>query len=130
MFIHIKNIIGFGLGLGICVLMASCQRTDYVSRTASTPSMRAVLNKHLGASTQFSLPLRPSADIREHRYQNNAHQSLAQSSSQARFPRLDNPNLIMWIHPHLRGEVSVPGYAVAFPMYRRIHARLPNEQAH
>jgi conjugative transfer region lipoprotein (TIGR03751 family) len=48
---------------------------------------------------------------------------------EARFARLPNPTLVMFIFPHLAGNdaVPVPGFATSFPMYERTHYALPGE---
>ena len=48
---------------------------------------------------------------------------------EARFARLPNPTLVMFIFPHLAGDdaVPVPGFSTAFPMYERTHYALPGE---
>jgi conjugative transfer region lipoprotein (TIGR03751 family) len=45
------------------------------------------------------------------------------------FPRLPNPNLVMYVFPHLAGDeqVPVPGYVTTFPMYDRVEYALPGE---
>ncbi len=45
------------------------------------------------------------------------------------FPRLPNPDLVMYVFPHLAGpeSVPVPGYATTFPMYERVEYALPGE---
>ncbi len=45
------------------------------------------------------------------------------------FPRLPNPTLVMYVFPHLSGEMQapVPGYATAFPMYEQVEYALPGE---
>jgi conjugative transfer region lipoprotein (TIGR03751 family) len=47
----------------------------------------------------------------------------------ARFPRLPNPDLVMFVFPHLAGDdaVPVPGYATVFPLYERPRYALPGE---
>ena len=46
-----------------------------------------------------------------------------------RFARVANPELVMYVYPHLAGteQVPVPGYHTAFPMYARIHYARPGE---
>jgi conjugative transfer region lipoprotein (TIGR03751 family) len=46
----------------------------------------------------------------------------------ARFARLPNPDLVMYVAPHLtaRGQ-PVPGYTTVFPMYERVEYALPGE---
>ena len=44
------------------------------------------------------------------------------------FPRLPNPDLVMYVFPHLSEQgAPVPGYATSFPMYERIEYALPGE---
>lgn len=46
------------------------------------------------------------------------------------FTRLPNPDLILYVYPHLAGAegVPVPGYATAFPLYERVEYALPGER--
>lgn len=46
-----------------------------------------------------------------------------------RFPRLRNPDLIMFVYPHLAGpeRVPIPGYVTAFPLYEKREYALPGE---
>lgn len=45
------------------------------------------------------------------------------------FPRLPNPDLVMYVFPHLAGEesVPVPGYSTVFPLYQHVPYALPGE---
>lgn len=45
------------------------------------------------------------------------------------FPRLPNPDIGIFIYPHLatRNEVPVPGYATVIPLYERVQYALPGE---
>jgi conjugative transfer region lipoprotein (TIGR03751 family) len=44
------------------------------------------------------------------------------------FPRLPNPDLCMYVYPHLSGEGStVPGYTSCFPLYKQNQYALPGE---
>lgn len=45
-----------------------------------------------------------------------------------RFPLLNNPNLVLYIFPHLKDEVPVPGYITTFKLYDRNIYALPGEQ--
>jgi conjugative transfer region lipoprotein (TIGR03751 family) len=46
------------------------------------------------------------------------------------FHRLPNPDLVMYVFPHLAGSdpVPVPGYSTVFPFYRRAPYALPGER--
>lgn len=44
------------------------------------------------------------------------------------FPRLPNPDLCMYVFPHLSGEgATIPGYTSCFSMYEKNHYALPGE---
>ncbi|HHK4245191.1 TPA: TIGR03751 family conjugal transfer lipoprotein [Pseudomonas aeruginosa] len=46
------------------------------------------------------------------------------------FHRLPNPDLLMYVFPHLAGSdpVPVPGYTTLFPLYPRVQYALPGER--
>ncbi len=46
------------------------------------------------------------------------------------FPRLLNPDLVMYVYPHLAGTdpVPVPGYSTVFPLYQRVQYAMPGER--
>lgn len=46
------------------------------------------------------------------------------------FPRLPNPDLILYVYPHLAGseQAPVPGYSTVLPFYRTVHYALPGER--
>ncbi|MEE9493614.1 MAG: TIGR03751 family conjugal transfer lipoprotein [Gammaproteobacteria bacterium] len=45
------------------------------------------------------------------------------------FPRLPNPDIAIYMYPHLstRNEVPVPGYTTVIPLYERVQYALPGE---
>jgi conjugative transfer region lipoprotein (TIGR03751 family) len=45
------------------------------------------------------------------------------------FPLLPNPQIVMYIYPHLaeQDEAPVPGYSTAFSLFEREHYALPGE---
>ena len=46
------------------------------------------------------------------------------------FHRLPNPDLVMYVFPHLAGSdpVPVPGYTTVFPLYQRVQYAMPGER--
>jgi conjugative transfer region lipoprotein (TIGR03751 family) len=44
-----------------------------------------------------------------------------------RFPRVPNPTLVMYVYPHLAGELPVPGYTTTFPLWESAPYALPGE---
>ena len=48
----------------------------------------------------------------------------------SQFKRLPNPDLVMYVFPHLAGSdpVPVPGYSTIFPFYQRVQYAMPGER--
>ncbi|SJM91049.1 TIGR03751 family conjugal transfer lipoprotein [Crenothrix polyspora] len=53
----------------------------------------------------------------------------AYNETQLIFQRLPNPDLVMYVFPHLSGAEGnpIPGYSTAFPFYDTVHYALPGE---
>lgn len=52
----------------------------------------------------------------------------AHTEIEALFPVLPNPQLVLYVYPHLGEDgAPVPGYATAFPLYERVEYALPGE---
>jgi conjugative transfer region lipoprotein (TIGR03751 family) len=47
----------------------------------------------------------------------------------ALFVRLPNPDLVLYVFPHLATDedVPIPGYSTVLPLYERVHYALPGE---
>jgi conjugative transfer region lipoprotein (TIGR03751 family) len=54
----------------------------------------------------------------------------AANEIRSQFRRLPNPDMVMYVFPHLSGSdpVPVPGYSTIFPFYRRAPYALPGER--
>lgn len=61
---------------------------------------------------------------------NNDYSRTAQNEIQQLFPRLPNPDMVIYIYPHMAGSesVPVPGYSSVFPFYSRVQYALPGER--
>ena len=48
----------------------------------------------------------------------------------SQFARLPNPDLVLYVFPHLAGseQAPVPGYSTVFPFYKQVHYALPGER--
>ncbi|MDC9604381.1 TIGR03751 family conjugal transfer lipoprotein [Xenorhabdus griffiniae] len=45
------------------------------------------------------------------------------------FPRLPNPDMIMYVFPHLsQGNLPVPGYSTVFSFYQQVQYAMPGER--
>lgn len=54
----------------------------------------------------------------------------AQNEIDRQFHRLPNPDLMMYVFPHLAGSdpVPIPGYSTVFPLYHRVQYAMPGER--
>lgn len=54
----------------------------------------------------------------------------AENEIRSLFPRLPNPDLVLYVYPHLSGteQAPVPGYSTVFPFYQRVQYSLPGER--
>jgi conjugative transfer region lipoprotein (TIGR03751 family) len=82
----------------------------------------------LDARQHLRRPL-TGADIQsapeEHRYTRTAVNEIYRQ-----FHRLPNPDLAMYVFPHLTGSdpAPVPGYTTVFPFYQRVRYAMPGER--
>jgi len=61
---------------------------------------------------------------------NAAYTRTATNEILRQFHRLPNPDLVMYVFPHLAGTdpVPVPGYSTVFPLYQRVQYAMPGER--
>jgi len=64
------------------------------------------------------------------RNDNTAFTRTAQNEIYSQFKRLPNPDLVMYVFPHLAGSdpAPVPGYTTVFPFYQRVQYAMPGER--
>ncbi|UQP97335.1 TIGR03751 family conjugal transfer lipoprotein [Xanthomonas arboricola pv. juglandis] len=70
------------------------------------------------------------ADVQNAPALNAAYTRTAQNEIYRQFKRLPNPDLVMYVFPHLAGTdpVPVPGYSTVFPLYQRVQYAMPGER--
>lgn len=120
-----------------CVLaLTACASGSKQSTIPSDgPTMAEVYRQHMEAtgadgkhSPRDRLPLREPEDISPGPYTRTAI-----NETESRFARLPNPDLVMYVTPHLAsgGRYPVPGYTTVFPMYETVEYAMPGEvQSH
>jgi len=71
-----------------------------------------------------------NADANSAFAKNAAYTRTAANEIERQFHRLPNPDLLMYVFPHLSGSetVPVPGYTTVFPLYQRVPYALPGER--
>ncbi|MGP0172677.1 TIGR03751 family conjugal transfer lipoprotein [Pseudomonas sp. NCHU5208] len=75
---------------------------------------------------------RPLTDQQVQQYpaEQEAYTRSAQNEIYNLFPRLPNPDLVMYVYPHLVGNepAPVPGYSTVFPFFSRVQYAMPGER--
>lgn len=95
---------------------------DLWQQKSGSPQMaaeaRAVLRRDLNDAERNAQPAVAESYSRD-----------ANSEIQQQFPRLPNPDLVMYVFPHMTaGNVPVPGYSTVFPFYSQVQYALPGER--
>lgn len=120
------------LSCGLLVI-AGCASNKDALIPQDGPPMADIYKKHMagleGSSSRIArerLPLRPPEDV-----QPTAFTRTALNEINTRFGRLPNPDLVMFVFPHLAGsgQYPVPAYTTVFPMYDTVHYAMPGEIA-
>ena len=96
---------------------------DETSGAAGTP------RELLDARQALRRPL-TEGDVQALPQINAAYTRTAQNEIEQLFHRLPNPDLVMYVFPHLAGTdpAPVPGYSTVFPLYQRVQYALPGER--
>lgn len=83
----------------------------------------------LDARQSLRQPL-TEADVQAAPAEQARYTRTARNEIYRQFHRLPNPDLLMYVFPHLVGtnQVPVPGYTTAFPLYRQVQYALPGER--
>ncbi|PHV19193.1 TIGR03751 family conjugal transfer lipoprotein [Janthinobacterium sp. BJB446] len=96
------------------------------------PKMIDIYERHVeensgrASSAQSELPRRP---YDEPARENGSDVGLV-GAMYSRFARLPNPDIEMYVYPHLaKGKYPVPGYVTVFPMFESVQYALPGEVA-
>jgi conjugative transfer region lipoprotein (TIGR03751 family) len=109
----------------LITLVATGCATKPPNYLTSGPTMSEVVGDGSGREVyqQGRVTTNWAATNNLHAYTREAHTEL-----EGHFARLPNPDLCMYVLPHLSAEgASVPGYTSCFPMYERNHYAMPGE---
>lgn len=117
----------------ITLLIGGCSTSKEEMFPHNEQTMLDIWNAGSGSNNLFQERgklLRPlSPDIISEELIN--HTRTAQNEIYNQFKRLPNPDLVMFVFPHLtKGEtesVPVPGYSTVFPFYNKVQYAMPGE---
>jgi len=111
----------------LCAVLAGCAAgSKHATLPSDGPTMAEIYRQHMGTVNrpQDREPARQPAGGDISSFQREAADDIDQ-----RFVRLPNPDLVMYVLPHLsaHGKYPVPGYSTVFPMFETVHYALPGE---
>ena len=127
----------------VVVTLAGCATDKEKLLTHGGRTMLDIWNRETGGAAgggRASLELldarlvlrRPltDADVQDASAVQARYTRTAQNEIYRQFHRLPNPDLVMYVFPHLAGTdpVPVPGYSTVFPLYQRVQYALPGER--
>lgn len=77
------------------------------------------------------LALRRPLNVTDVTREQYSYTRTAQTEIESQFRRLPNPDLVMYVFPHLSGseQIPIPGYSTVFPMHSRVEYAMPGERA-
>ena len=83
-----------------------------------------------GDRTMMDIWQQEDADMQAAPAEQMRYTRTARNEVHRQFQRLPNPDLVMYVYPHLAGTdpVPVPGYTTVFPLYQRIQYAMPGER--
>jgi conjugative transfer region lipoprotein (TIGR03751 family) len=90
---------------------------------------QAVRRQLLDARQSLRRPL-TEVDVQATPAEQMRYTRTARNEVHRQFQRLPNPDLVMYVYPHLAGTdpVPVPGYTTVFPLHQRIQYAMPGER--
>lgn len=132
-----------GVVLLVVATLGGCATSKEALLTHDNATMLDIWNQHTGGQPGAARANRELLDARQTLRRplietddttalsiNAGYTRTARTEIHRQFPRLPNPDLVMYVFPHLAGseQVPVPGYSTVFPFYRRVEYALPGER--
>ncbi|MGR3808204.1 TIGR03751 family conjugal transfer lipoprotein [Pasteurella testudinis] len=116
------------------VMLSGCSTSQNELLPPGDSSMLELWQKNSGSGTLIQSRADLTRDITPQAIRSTEQQSYtrtAENEATALFPRLPNPDLVMYVYPHLSptGEpIPIPGYSTVIPFYGRVQYAQPGER--
>ena len=110
-------------------ILAGCASTKEEIIPNTGPTMLEIYREHQQRTGSAASTAMPSASepIKDAGFVSAGWRTETDALDQ-QFARLPNPDLVMYVFPHLSNAgTPVPGYVTVFPMYERVEYALPGE---
>lgn len=122
----------------LCVWLTGCSTTqETLLPVDESTTMLSLWSQQTGdghttdggvIASVHALSHRPLTAVDEKEQQ--SYTRTAENAIYTQFRRLPNPDMVMYVYPHLSGPsgVPVPGYSTVFPLYSGVKYALPGER--
>lgn len=129
--------------MALALTVAGCGTSKEKMLPHDDTTMLDIWNAETGGSARASQSSRQLLDARQSLRRplttldadatpaiNASYTRTARNEISTQFRRLPNPDLQMYVFPHLAGTdpVPVPGYSTVFPLYHRVQYAMPGER--
>ncbi|MEI3776139.1 TIGR03751 family conjugal transfer lipoprotein [Pectobacterium brasiliense] len=121
----------------VMVLLSGCSTSKEEMLPAGEHSMLELWNGADGEGTTrrsaqardaLRRPLSAS-ELQTSLHDDRSYSRTQESEISQQFPRLPNPDMVIYIFPHLaEGSTPVPGYSTVFPFYSQTQYAMPGER--
>lgn len=133
----VSNNLRLWISISLLGLLAGCSTTKEDMLPHGNQDMQELWNSS-GSGTRQNL-MDSRAELRRPVDEQALQRAAADTAAYTRhasneiynlFPRLPNPDLVMYVYPHLVGSESapVPGYSTVFPFYTTTQYAMPGER--
>ncbi|EAB7739637.1 TIGR03751 family conjugal transfer lipoprotein [Salmonella enterica] len=131
----VTRINGYLPVMALAMLLSGCSSNKEAILPAGDSTMMD-LWQHRSGSAQQGMQARDALrrpltgpERQGDRPQAESYSRTQESELSQQFPRLPNPDMVMYVFPHLAdGNAPVPGYSTVFPFYTRTQYALPGER--
>ena len=132
---HLKRL---GIGLACLSLLAGCATRKDTVLPHGNATMLDLWNQNSGGTVGAEAANTNLNEAREvlrrpitrDLSRGDSYTRTAESETNQEFKRLPDPDLVMYVFPHLAGSdpVPIPGYCTVFPFYEHVHYARPGER--
>lgn len=118
----------------VVTLLTGCSTSKEEMFPHGVATVNDIYNQKTGGGTRGIFDnryeLRREIDDISHSIEVISHTRTAELEINNQFKRLPNPDLVMYVYPHLTGDgrLPVPGYSTVFSFYGEVQYAMPGER--
>jgi conjugative transfer region lipoprotein (TIGR03751 family) len=125
------------VGLALLTLLTACTTDKDKLMPHGPQNMQDLWNSSSGSTSSngnnqqlMEARMQLRRPMTEQDTQQQPYTRTAQNEIYSQFKRLPNPDLVLYVFPHLAGTdpAPIPGYSTVFPFYQRVQYAMPGER--